>query len=143
MYLLTLCHLILIMKTFLQIPSLALLSVLCSCSKLSPEAKEIIGVYYNPEVSQNEPIMTLNKDATCIIRAIKPGVLTYEVKGTWNVENDSLIMTIDPATLSFEGDSTLIGDIPSSIARKIAEHNEFSLQLEQNGVSYMFQRRQE
>lgn len=123
--------------------SLALLVILGSCSKLSKEAKEIAGIYFNPEISQNDPVMELHKNATCVIRAIKPGVLTYSVEGNWNVENDSLIVTLDPKTLKFEGDSSLIGNIPTHIERKVIGHNEFSLQLEQNGVSYMFQRRQE
>ncbi len=131
------------MKPFLPTLSLALLTALCGCSKLSPEAKEIVGVYYNPEVSQNEPVMELNPNAPCLIRAIKPGVLSFDVKGTWNVENDSLIMLLDSSTLHFTGDSTLIGNIPERIARKVAEHNEFSLQLEQNDVSYIFHRRTE
>lgn len=131
------------MKPFLPTLSLALLTALCGCSKLSPEAKEIVGVYYNPEVSQNEPVMELNPNATCLIRAIKPGVLSFDVKGTWNVENDSLIMLLDSSTLHFTGDSTLIGNIPERIVRKVAEHNEFSLQLEQNDVSYIFHRRTE
>lgn len=113
---------------------------LCGCSKLSPEAKEIVGTYYNVEVSREQPVMELNKNATCVIRAIRPGVLTYEVDGTWNVENDSLIMTMDPSSLHFEGDSSLIGDIPARIARKVNEHNDLSLQLEHDGVTYLYQR---
>lgn len=132
---------LLVMKPLFPLLSLAIMTALCGCSKLSPEAKEIVGTYYNPEVSQNEPIMELKKNATCVIRAIKPGILTYDVEGTWNVENDSLIMIINPSSIHFEGDSTLIGNIPERIARKVTEHNEFSLQLEQNGVSYIFQRR--
>lgn len=85
--------------------------------------------------------MQLRKNATCVITAIKPGVLTYSVDGKWNVENDSLIMELDPATVSHEGDSTLIGEIPTRVARKIASHNDFSLQLENDGVSYLYQRR--
>lgn len=130
------------MKNLFPILPIALLTALCGCSKLSPEAKEIIGIYYNPEVSQEKPVMELKKNATCVIRAIKPGVLTYNVEGTWNVENDSLIMTINPTSLKFEGDSSLIGNIPTRIARRIAEHNDHSLQLEQNGISYIFQRHQ-
>jgi len=122
---------------------LAILVCLCSCGKLSKEAKEIVGIYYNPEISQNDPVMELHKNATCVIRAIKPGVLTYSVEGNWNVENDSLVIKLDPSTLKYEGDSTIIGNIPEKIARKITGHNDFSLQLEQNGISYLFNRRSE
>ncbi len=131
------------MRRISYLTSLLLLAALCSCSKLSKEAKEIVGIYFNPEISQNDPVMELHKNATCVIRAIKPGVLTYSVEGHWNVENDSLIITPDPKTLKFEGDSTIIGNIPARVARKVTGHNEFSLQLEQNGVTYVFQRRQE
>lgn len=114
---------------------------LCACSHLSKEAKEIIGTYYNTELSQTEPVMELHKDAKCVIRAIKPGVLTYSVDGKWNVENDSLIVTLLPETLTFEGDSTLIGQIPTRIAQKVVGYNDFSLQLETDGIIYLYQRR--
>ena len=32
-----------------------------SCSGLSKEAKEIVGTYYNTEISQTEPVMVLRK----------------------------------------------------------------------------------
>lgn len=114
---------------------------LAACSHLSKEAKEIVGTYYNTELSQTEPVMELHKDAKCVIRAIKPGVLTYSVEGRWNVENDSLTMTLKPESLTFEGDSTLIGTIPGRIAQKVVGYNDFSLQLETDGIVYLYQRR--
>ena len=114
-----------------------------SCSHLSKEARQIIGTYYNPELSQTEPVMQLRKDATCTVTAMKPGVLTYSVDGNWDVANDSLIIELTPGSIHFDGDSTLIGDIPTRVARKIISHNDFSLQLESGGVSYLFQRRNE
>lgn len=122
-------------------PALAALTLMCGCSSLSKEAKEIVGTYYNTELSQTEPVMELHKNASCIIRAIKPGVLTYSVEGKWNVENDSLIINLDPSTLTFEGDSTLIANIPTRVAQKVVGHNDFSLQLETGGISYLYQRR--
>ena len=115
------------------------LSVL-SCGRLSKEAKQIAGDYIIPEVSQTEPVMELKRDATCVLRAIKPGVLTYAVEGDWNVENDSLIISLDASTVSYVGDSALIGEIPVRSARKIVEHNDFNLQLESNGVIYYYKR---
>lgn len=125
--------------------SLLLLGViaLTACSRLSKEAKQIVGTYYNPELSQTEPVMQLRKDATCTITAIKPGVLSYSVDGKWNVENDSLIIELAPKSVRFEGDSTLIGSIPARAARKVVSHNDFSLQLESGGVCYLYQRRNE
>lgn len=119
------------------------LPFLASCSRLSKEAREIVGTYYNTELSQTEPVMELHKNASCVLRAIKPGVLTYTVEGKWNVENDSLIINIDPTSVQSEGDSTLIGKIPYRIAQKVISHTEFSLQLETDGISYLYQRRTE
>lgn len=113
---------------------------LASCHRLSKEAREITGIYFNTELSQTDPVMELRSDATCTVRAIRPGVLTYSVDGTWNVERDSLIILLDPSTLEFSGDSLVIGDIPARNARKILGHNEFSLQLEQDGAQYMYKR---
>lgn len=111
-----------------------------SCSKLSKEAKEIVGSYYNTELSQTEPVMELRDDGTCLVRAIRPGVLTYSVGGRWNVERDSLIMQLDPATLEADGDTMLIGRIPTHYASKIIDHTDFNLQLEQGGATYLYQR---
>lgn len=129
----------------LQISLLLLLgsTMVASCSHLSKEGRQIIGTYYNPELSQTEPVMQLRKDATCTVTAIKPGVLTYSVDGNWDVANDSLIIELIPGSIRFEGDSTLIGNIPARVARKVISHNDFSLQLESGGVSYLFQRRNE
>lgn len=119
------------------------LAFLQSCSGLSPEAKEIVGSYYNPELSQTEPVMELHSDASCIVRAIKPGVLTYSVDGSWNVESDSIVFILDPSSVRAEGDETFIGDIPMRYSRRIVEYSDFNLQLEQDGVVYLYQRRSE
>ena len=39
-----------------------------SCSHLSSEAREIVGNYVIPEVSDNVPVMELNRDASCLVR---------------------------------------------------------------------------
>lgn len=111
-----------------------------SCGRLSGEAKEIVGNYIIPEVSQTEPVMELNSDATCLVRAIKPGLITYSVSGVWNVKNDSLVMTLDAATLSVDGDTSLVGEIPNHYSSKLLEHNEFGMQLERDGVVYFYKR---
>lgn len=130
------------MKNITKLSLAALLPLLCACNHLTREAKEIVGVYYNPEISQTEPIMELNRDGSCVITAIKPGVLTYSVEGEWNVERDSLTMELDPSTVKSEGDSTLIGSIPAHFARKVISFTDYDLQLEQDGVTYLYQRRQ-
>ena len=111
-----------------------------SCNRLSHEAREIVGDYIIPEVSQTEPVMELKEDATCRLRAIRPGVLTYTVDGVWNVERDSLVMTLDPTTVKVDGDSTLVGDIPVHSTRKVVEHTDFNLLLEKDGVTYSYKR---
>ncbi len=125
------------------LPLAALLVILSGCSRLSKEAKEIVGTYYNTEVSTTEPVMQLYKDARCVVTAIRPGVLTYHLDGRWNVVNDSIIIDLKPESLRFEGDSTLIGEVPPRIKRRVAEHNDFSLTLENNGISYLYQRKNE
>lgn len=124
-------------RTFIAVVATAFLT---SCNKLSDQAMEIVGTYYNTELSQTEPVMELRPDATCLIRAIRPGVLTYSVEGEWNVENDSLVIILQPETLKWKGDSVMIGEIPLRNARKIANHSDFSLQLEQGGATYVFKR---
>ena len=128
------------MKSPKTLASVAILALAASCSGLSREAKEIVGDYYNTELSQTEPVMELHKDGTCVIRAIRPGVLTYSVDGRWNVEHDSLVMTLDPSTLSSRGDASLVGHIPSRYAVRIIEHNDFNMTLEQGGATYLYTR---
>lgn len=113
---------------------------LASCSRLSPEARAIVGSYTIPEISIDQPVMELNKDATCLLRAIRPGVITYTVTGRWNVEEDSLIIELDKASLTIDGDSALVGDIPVRSARRIIEHNDFNLLIEQGGVVYSYKK---
>ena len=114
---------------------------LSGCSHLSSEAKEMVGNYYIPEVSQDTPLMELNSNGHCIMRSIKPGVLTISVSGRWNVENDSLIMELEPDKLTTEGDSTLVGNIPARLSKAVVEFNGTSLTLETDGVPYMYLRR--
>ncbi len=115
--------------------------IVCSCSKLSSEAKEIAGDYYIPEISQDTPLMELNPDGTCIMRAIKPGVLTINVPGEWNVLRDTLFIDTDPDRLTSEGDSTLIGNIPPRLAKAVVGHTDVTLTLETDGVQYVYLRR--
>ncbi len=115
--------------------------LLAGCSKLSPEAREITGHYYISEVSPDIALMELNDDATCIMRAVKPGVLTYAVPGTWDLLNDSIIMTLQPDKLTFEGDSTLIGTVSPTIRRRVVGHTDMSLTIENEGIEYTYQRK--
>lgn len=131
------------MKIKLMFPALLVVAVMQSCSGLSSEAKKIAGNYVIPEVSQQQPVMELNRDATCVVRAIKPGVLTYSVEGTWNVENDSLVLVLDAATLKVEdGDASLVGTIPARYARKVAGYTDLGLELKSDDVIYYYKKLQ-
>lgn len=101
------------------------------------------GNYYIPEISEDDPMLELRKDATCTMRAIKPALLTYSVEGTWNVVNDSLVAELDPSTLKWEGDSSLIGEITNHYSRHIVSYNEVTLTVDRNGVQYVYHRRPE
>lgn len=114
-----------------------------SCHRLSKQAKAMIGNYYIPEISEDDPLLELRSDATCTIRAIKPSVLTYAVDGTWDVVDDSIVATLKPETLKSEGDTTLIGEIPIKYARKITGFNGLTLTIEKDGVHYVYHRRNE
>lgn len=115
--------------------------ILSSCNPLTDEAKEITGNYYLDEVSDDLPLMELNDDGTCLVRAIRPEVLTFSVEGTWNVLDDSLKISLDPSTLKWTGDSTLIGDIPVSLDKKLIRHSNISIEVENDGISYIYQRK--
>ena len=121
--------------------STLLSAAVSSCSHLSAEAKKIAGNYYIPEISEKEPLMELNPDGKCLIRAIRPGVLSYTVEGKWDVRNDSVIVVLEPSTLQFEGDSLLIGEIPTRASRRIVKFDDINLELENDGVHYIYHRR--
>lgn len=111
------------------------------CSGLTKEAKEMVGDYYINEVSADLPVMELKSDGTIVQRAIKPGVLTYSVKGKWNVKRDSLIVENEPIPFDVEGDSTLIGTIPPRMAKAVVGFNGLTLTLRHDGADYVYFRR--
>jgi hypothetical protein len=127
------------MKQLLVI--VATLLLLTSCSKLSSEAKEIIGTYYNAHLSKDIPVFELRKDGTCTLRNIQPDVLVLEVSGTWNVDNDTLIVVNNLSTVKATGDTSIIGNISPILKRKVVSHDEMSLVLEREGIEYVFNRK--
>lgn len=124
-----------------KLTAAALLPLLVACSGLSKEAKQMTGDYYIDEVSPDIPVMELRKDGTVIQHAILPGVLSYSVRGKWNVKNDSLIITNEPRPFEFEGDSTLIGEIPARMSKAVVSFNGLTLTLRHNGADYVYYRR--
>lgn len=116
---------------------------LTACGGMSDRAREIAGVYYIPEVSEDTPLLELDTDGSCLVRAVKPGVLTYEVPGKWDVLRDSLIIHTDASKLKFMGDSTLIGHVAKVIAKRVSGFNGISLTLAKGGIEYVYHRRNE
>lgn len=114
------------------------LTATTGCNRLSSEAKKMVGDYYIPEVSEDTPLMELNSNGKCVIRAIKPDVLTYSVEGKWNVIDDSLKVTLDRSTISCQGDSTLVGEIPETLSKAVVNYNGLTLTLNYNGINYVY-----
>ncbi|MCH5245516.1 MAG: membrane lipoprotein lipid attachment site-containing protein [Muribaculaceae bacterium] len=115
--------------------------LLSGCNKLTPEAKKMIGDYYIPEISLGTPILRLNGDGSCTITAVKPNVLTYSVEGDWNVKNDSLLLNLNPDKITWEGDSSLIDNIPARKTYYVVSFNDITLRLEREGLIYDLHRR--
>lgn len=51
----------------------------------------MVGKYYIPAISDTRPLIELNADNRSVIRAIRPGEISFFVEGEWHVEGDSLI----------------------------------------------------
>ncbi len=119
----------------------ALCAVTMGCHRLSEKARQMPGHYYINEISQDLPLLELNDDATCIVRAIKPGILTYAVAGRWDVVGDSLVIEVEPVLTELHGDSSLVGDIPARLARRVQEFTGTSLTLRHDGSDYVYLRR--
>lgn len=130
-----------IISNFLLIAAGAVM--LSACNRLSSEAREIAGNYYLTSISEDEPIMELNTDGSCRIHAIKPGVMSYTVDGTWNVENNEILIKTEGKASSVKGDTTIVrvGRIPQEITYKIATFTGHSLTLRRDGNDYMYVRR--
>ncbi len=129
------------MKKVTTILALAAATIITGCNPLSDEAKQITGNYYINEISDDTPLMELRPDGTCTVRAIRPEILTYAVEGKWNVRNDSLVMVIDRESLTWEGDSSMIGDIPERLDKKLISHSDLAVELQTDGINYVYSRR--
>lgn len=129
------------LNKYLIASSLIALS-LSACSGLSSRAKQMIGDYYVPAISADSPVMELKEDGTCVMHAYgKDNVLSYEVPGKWNVVDDMLVMDLCPDKITFSGDSSLIGNIPEHISKKVVDFNGLTLTLNVDGINYTYNRR--
>lgn len=132
-----------ITATIAAVQAAALAVLMSSCGRLSDQAKEMVGNYYIPVISEDQPLMELNGNGECVVRAIRPGVLVYEVPGSWNVENDTLLIKLKPEDIVWEGDSSLIGDVPPELKRAVVEFTGVNLTLKQNDILKVYRRRVE
>lgn len=115
--------------------------VLMSCNRLTDEAKAMVGDYYIPEISQDQPIFELKDNGKCVVSAVEPNVLTYHIEGKWNVIDDSLKIDLDPQKITFEGDSTLIPEIKDRHrSYAVVSYNDINLVVRRDGLQYSLHR---
>lgn len=119
-----------------------LLSLLAACGGLSEQEEKMVGKYYIPALSDTNPLIELNSDRTSVLRAIRPGDITYSVTGVWKVENDSLIIESDSTSITIEdGDPGLVGHVSRRVAYPIKDFNESTLSIKRQGITYDYHRR--
>lgn len=119
-----------------------LLSLLAACGGLSEQEEKMVGKYYIPALSDTNPLIELNADRTSVLRAIRPGDITYSVAGVWKVENDSLIIESDSTSITIEdGDPGLVGHVSRRVAYPIKDFNESTLSIQRQGITYDYHRR--
>lgn len=130
----------------LHMLSLAVVSglALVSCGGLSKQEKQMVGKYYIPAVSDTKPLIELNEDGTSVLRAIRPGDITYSVSGTWSSDGDSLVIVNDSTSITIEdGDPGLVGHVTRRVAYPIRSFNESTLTIQRQGINYDYHRRAE
>lgn len=119
-------------------------ALLQSCGGMSEQEKRMVGNYYIPAVSDTHPLLELGADRSAVVRAIRPGELSFYVTGQWRMENDSLIIDNDISSITIEeGDPALVGTVAPRIAYPILGSDDAVLRLERQGVVYDYHRRVE
>ena len=134
------------MKRILKISNLLLsataAAMISSCGGMSDREKAMIGKYYIPAVSDTHPLIELDDKNHSVLRAIRPGELSFSVEGTWHVEGDSLVIVNDASSITIEeGDPTLVGSVAPRVAYPIDNSDETSMRISRHGVIYDYQRR--
>lgn len=118
--------------------------LLASCGGLTDQEKRMVGKYYIPALSDTNPLIELNADGTSVLRAIRPGDITYSVTGVWKIDNDSLIIESDSTSITIEdGDPGLVGHVSRRVAYPIKGYNESTLSIVRQGITYDYHRRSE
>lgn len=73
---------------------------LSACGGLSDKEKQMVGNYYIPAVSDTRPLLELGNKRDAVIRAIRPGELSYCVTGKWELSGDTLVIQTDPSSIT-------------------------------------------
>ena len=111
---------------------------------MTKQEKAMIGHYYIPAVSDTRPLIELEPDNRSVIRAIRPGELSFYVEGTWHINNDSLIIENDISSITIEeGDPGLVGNVAHRVAYPIVEYDNTTLRIKRQGAIYDYHRRLE
>lgn len=111
---------------------------------MSEQEERMVGNYYIPTVSDTHPLLELGADGNAVIRAIRPGELSFFVNGKWHLENDSLIIDNDISSLTIEeGDPSLVGTVAPRVAYPVLGFDDIVLRIERQGVVYDYHRRQD
>lgn len=109
---------------------------------MSDKEKGMVGKYYIPAISDTRPLIELNADRNALLRAIRPGELSFYVTGRWRVENDSLIIDNDASSITIEeGDPSLVGSVAPRVSYPIVNSDETTLRIEKQGIIYDYHRR--
>lgn len=119
-------------------------AVMQSCGGMSEQEKRMVGNYYIPAVSDSHPLLELGADRHAVIRAIRPGELSFYVTGEWRVDNDSLIIDNDISSITIEeGDPAFVGKVAPRVAYPILGFDDTVLRIERQGIVYDYHRRLE
>ena len=65
----------------LKLGLMAPLALLWACSGMSEQETQMVGKYYIPALSDTRPLLELNPERKAVIRAIRPGELSFYVEG--------------------------------------------------------------
>ena len=116
--------------------------LLGSCGGMTDQEKAMIGKYYISAVSDTHPLLELNEGNAAVVRAIRPGELSFSVEGVWHVRNDSLVIDNDVSSIAIEeGDPALVGNVSEHVSWPIRHYDETTLRLERGGTIYDYHRR--
>ena len=116
--------------------------LLGSCGGMTDQEKAMIGKYYISAVSDTHPLLELNEGNAAVVRAIRPGELSFSVEGVWHVRNDSLVIDNDVSSIAIEeGDPALVGNVSEHVSWPIRHYDETTLRLERGGIIYDYHRR--